>query len=772
MMRANQLEAVAPLRLFRLHLLTVASLAALFACVAAAVCAQTSLPAPLVATSFGDANPSQPYIAIRQPTIPGYAKDHFARAYLGDGLLGIRPNPNPLSQSETVALGFVFHHPQGGFEMAAPAPYPLGIDLRVGGASLLDNTGKLTVHAQTLDLRTAELVTQMTFAASKGLILDLKVTQFLDRSTPSLLCQQIEIIPSQDADIEIVPKILHEGVPGNVDLDHPIGRSPQVVQLLGLTSDSGSKIGEAIYVPPAEGLVRRSDGGFALSVQTGQTAVFREIAAIVTSAYHSAPDLEAIRVASWGGMLGFDELRMQNRNAWRELWQSRVIVEGDDASQRALDAAFFYLHSSAHADLITGVPPFGASQWSDYSGHIFWDMDSWDLPAVLPADPEAARSMVRFRARGLEAAEHKAASFGFQGAMYPWEAGLDGSEMTPAEAETGWAEQHIVPDVAVGAWEYYAATGDQQTLSEAVWPIEREVANWIVARGVYTARGFEIRHIMGANEWVANVDNDSMVNLMCRLALRDAIQAAHAVGQPPPPAWMRAEKEMYISIDSAREVVQPFSQDRPLLYFNEPENRYESVDIRQHPDAYTIGNVQMQVFHDPPIPFALFRSTWDYEETLRATRTPTPSVPGSVRSPGFSIPPFAACAALFGDRAKASTLFHLAATEYAVGPFQISREYRSYTEGAYITNDASLLLAAMYGFTGLRVSDGDWRKYPVSLPEGWKRIEIRRIWIRGKPYHLIAEQGKPLQLIPSDASNARAATPAAQAGKTQDQPTH
>src|SRR6185312_7565005 len=67
-------------------------------------------------------------------------------------------------------------------------------------------------------------------------------------------------------------------------------------------------------------------------------------------------------------------------------------------------------------------------------------------------------------------------------------------------------------------------------------------------------------------------------------------------------------------------------------------------------------------------------------------------------------------------------------------------------DGAYITNDASLLLSAMYGFTGMRIAAGDLRKYPVSLPEGWKRIEIDRIWIKGQPWHLVAEQGKPLML--------------------------
>src|SRR6202044_2281819 len=139
-------------------------------------------------------------------------------------------------------------------------------------------------------------------------------------------------------------------------------------------------------------------------------------------------------------------------------------------------------------------------------------------------------------------AERKAASFGMEGAMYPWEAGLDGSEQTPSEADTGWAEQHIVPDVAVGAWEYYEATGDKETLRRAVWPILQEVAEWVTHRGTFTTRGYEIPNVMGHNEWVANVSNDSMVNLLCRMTLRDAIAAAAVLGETAPPEWSRIEK--------------------------------------------------------------------------------------------------------------------------------------------------------------------------------------------------------------------------------------
>jgi protein-glucosylgalactosylhydroxylysine glucosidase len=61
----------------------------------------------------------------------------------------------------------------------------------------------------------------------------------------------------------------------------------------------------------------------------------------------------------------------------------------------------------------------------------------------------------------------------------------------------------------------------------------------------------------------------------------------------------------------------------------------------------------------------------------------------------------------------------------------------------------------MYGFTGMRIAEGDWRKHPVSLPTGWNRIEIDRIWIKGRPWHVVAEREKPLSLTPAAGSAQR-----------------
>lgn len=686
--------------------------------------------------------------AAERVYIPGYPKEWFANAYLGNGLIGIRPEPNPLIQAKTVVSGFVYSNPSGAFENIAPAPYPLGTEVVVHGSSLHERPDRVTVRSQTLDMATGELTTEMTFAPERGAKADLTVVQFASRSTPSLLCQEISLAPSEDMDIEVLPKILRGGLPFTAYREQ--GPNPRVRadQVLGVRSDRGSKLGIALLHPPEAGVTRQQSGRYMVTARKGTLARFRTIAAMVSSLYHPDPDLEAIRVVSWGGMVGFEALRERNRHEWAELWKSRVKVYGDAEAQQALDAAFFYLHSSAHSACKTGVAPFGLSQYKDYFGHVFWDMDHWMLPAVLPAAPAAAKAMLHYRLAGLPAALRTASLFGFRGAMFPWEAGLDGSNVTPSEAETGWAEHHVNPEVALAAWEYQLATGDPLFLRETAWPLIKALAEWIESRGQFTARGFEFQNLMGHNEWLTNVHNDSHFNLICKMVMTAAVRCAGMVGIEPPARWREIERSIFLPIDPQCRILLPYDRETRVKLYNESRNIYEDVSALDTPKAYTLVNSQMLVFHDPPLDREVSRNTWQFEENLRLTLRPAPNVPASVRAPGFTTPPLAVCAAMFGDRKKAAEMFRLAWEKYSVPPFAINKEYQSYRDGNYLMNQASLLMAAMYGFAGLRVSEGDWRKYPATLPEGWTKIVMDRIWIRGKPVRVTAEHGKPAVIEP------------------------
>lgn len=663
-------------------------------------------------------------LGIPKMVVEDFSKK-FDPAYLSNGLIGIRPGPNPLAKAMTQVSGFVFAHVPYEVESLSPAPYPLETDIVINQTGLLRRPDLLRIQRQTLDMASGELTTEMTFAPGKGLSFNIQVLQFASRSVPSLLCQEIRVIPSAGAEIEFVVRLDNESVPGQIYMTQPPERT-KIDLVSGFVSGGGlSKLGIAVVALAPDGPVQRQDPfrtetgttrAYVLKAEGGRPVRLQTIAAMISDLYHPEPVLEAIRLAEWSAMLEFEYLRNKNREDWNDLWQSRVKITGDTDAQRVLDAAFFYLHSSLHSSTRTGMPPFGLSQFAYYYGHSFWDTESWSLLPVTLAAPATARALLEYRLRGLEWAKREAALYGYRGAQFPWEAAQTrGFETTPTFAATGWAEQHVTPDVALGFWEYQLATNDQEFLKEGTWSVLKAVAEWIESRGVATNRGFEIQHIMGPDEGVNNVNNDSYVNLICKMVLTAAIRCGQMVGETVPSSWIKIRDDLFLPIDKSKNVLLPY--DNPS------------------PPGSQLGTVDFLTVHDAPVSPDLLRSTYRYEESLRQAKPPFMI--------GFAADAVAATAALLGEKRRAAELFDESWRNVWLEPFGMVREAPSQDYGCFLTNFGSLLQTAMLGFTGIRVNEGDWRKYPAVMPAGWIRIEIDRIWVRGEPKRLIAVDGAP-----------------------------
>jgi trehalose/maltose hydrolase-like predicted phosphorylase len=692
--------------------------------------------AGLNSIGFPWAFPSPAAAGIPRIAVENFSKP-FDAAYLSNGLIGIRPGPNPIARAQTCVSGFVFSHHPNLVEALSPAPYPLETDIRVKGASLLAHPELFNIHRQSLDMATGELLTEGTFAPGIGVTLQIEILQFASRSVPSLLCQEIKVISSQDVEIEFVSAIDHTGVPGNLFFTEAPGRTP-IDLVTGFQSEGDlAKLGVAVLIASPEASLQKkspsvSDSGVSRTfrVNAKSTRPFRihTIAAMISGLYHPEPALEAIRLANWGGLLGFEKLRLDNRSAWNDLWKARVRVTGDSDSQRMLDAAHFYIHSSLHSSTLTGMPPFGLSQWDHYFGHSFWDTESWSLLPVTLAAPATGRALVDFRVRSLDYARRQAALYGFRGAQFPWEAAQTrGFETTPTFAGTGWGEQHCTPDVAIGTWEYQLATNDPDFLHSGAWPVLRAVAEWIESRGVFTDRGFEIRNIMGPDETVPNIHNNSYMNIASQMAVAAAIRCAEMMGLPAPTPWKKIRDHFYIPIDGDAHIILP--------YDNPPDS---------HSSGYSTAQLDFLLLHNPPVDIDLIRATHNFEQSLHPPR-PDSNDPLNF-SIAFAAAATAATSAFLGNTSRASQIFRQAWKQSWLEPYGMMREIPSQTFGCFLTDYGSLLQTAMIGFTGLRITEGAWNKYPAMLPDGWSRIEIDRIWVRGEPRRLVASHGAPAKL--------------------------
>lgn len=256
--------------------------------------------------------------------------------------------------------------------------------------------------------------------------------------------------------------------------------------------------------------------------------------------------------------LGWPALVAVHERAWQDRWAcSEVEVEGDPSAQRALRFALYHLNGAANpADEHVSIAA-KALTGDDYHGHVFWDTEIYLLPFYTLTWPEAARALLMYRFNTLAGARQKAASMGWQGALYAWESADTGAETCPlqvvgpdrklVDVNCGKQEQHISADVAYAVWQYWHATGDDAFLREAGSEILLETARFWASRAKLESDGrCHIRGVIGPDEYHESIDDNAFTNVMARWNIRRAIETAALLRTSWPESWRRLSGQLKI----------------------------------------------------------------------------------------------------------------------------------------------------------------------------------------------------------------------------------
>jgi hypothetical protein len=443
---------------------------------------------------------------------------------------------------------------------------------------------------------------------------------------------------------------------------------------------------------------------------------------------HPQPDLQAVRLLHAVVSAGFDRVRDENRRAWDDLWRScPTLIGAPGRWQELVDAAFFYLHTSAHPSSPCSTSMFGLAYWPDYHyyrGHVMWDIETFAVPPLLLTDPEAARALLDYRIDRLQAARENAAANGFRGAQYPWESGpLSGCEATPGDGEAAAYEHHVSLDVAYALIQYLHATGDLEYGRERIRPVLDQVCRWVESRVTKTPRGYEILGANGIAEKQQPVDNNAFVNMAASVVLRETLTLAPTLGLTPRPLWEAIGGGLCLPIDPRTNAIKNHDRYRPT------EEKGSTPEALAGLFPYTYNT-------EPAIEEASYAFYLDLAD-------------GYVGSPMLSAL-LGVYAARLGRRAQALELLEKGYAAFVLPPFSITAEYdpkvfpEQEVAGPFTANLGAFLTSCIYGFTGLRLdaaSAEHWFPRPVQMPKGWDGVEIERLWIRGRQATLTANHG-------------------------------
>jgi hypothetical protein len=474
--------------------------------------------------------------------------------------------------------------------------------------------------------------------------------------------------------------------------------------------------------------VERLATSYALRGHRGRRYRLRQMTSLVPDALHQEPDRQAIRLVHAAALRGFDAIRAENRRAWDELWQARVQLVGASRRwQELADAAFFYLHTSAHASSPSSTSMFGLSYWPDYHyyrGHVMWDIETFAVPPLLLTDPHAARALLRYRARRLPAAQRNAAMAGYRGAQFPWESSpRHGEEAAPDEGLATGREHHVSADVAHAFAQFVHATGDTEFAHELAWPVLRDVARWIESRVTRTRRGHEILGVTGVAEKERVENNSAFTNVGAITVLREAVALAGALGRTPDERWSEIARTLVVPVDHRTHVMRNYDGHR-------------ATDEKGHtPDAAAA--------------LLLFGYDAGAEVEEATFRRAVELADGYAGSPMLSAL-LGVFAARLGERERALELFERGYGDFVAEPFATTLEYspgvfpEQERAGPFTANLAGFLLACLYGLTGVQLGPDEpaaWCRRPPLLPRGWRAIEVARLWARGRPAALVARHG-------------------------------
>jgi len=413
--------------------------------------------------------------------------------------------------------------------------------------------------------------------------------------------------------------------------------------------------------------------------------------------------------------LGFKGLAASQQVSLSKFWdRADVEVLDNDELQQVARLNLFHLHqATARVDGL-GVPAKGLTGHG-YEGHYFWDTEIYVLPFLIYTNPHAARNLLLFRYRMLDAARRRALEVNQQGALFPWRT-INGDEASAYYA-AGTAQYHIDADVAYAVMKYVQVTGDTDFLFREGAEILLETARMWRSLGFYSSRAngqFCINSVTGPDEYNTVVNNNAFTNLMARENLwaaastlqriRDSnperfVQLAHNTGlrDDEIAEWQAAADRMFVPYDENAGIHlqdDEFLSKKPWDFAHTPPDKYPLL-LHFHPLVIYRHNVIKQA--DVVLAMVLLGHEFSMEQKRRNFDYYDPLTTGDS---SLSVSIQSILAMELGYREKAIEYLR-----YALW-MDLADIHANVDQGCHIASMGGTWMAGVYGLAGMRDQNG------------------------------------------------------------------
>lgn len=487
---------------------------------------------------------------------------------------------------------------------------------------------------------------------------------------------------------------------------------------------------------------------FAAQVKAGGVFALEKLTAITTSRDHD-PMLAPLPL-NWT----FDELERENKELWAKKWDTAgITIEGDADAQTAIRYVIYQLivNCSARDDTVS-IGARGLTH-TRYKGCYFWDTDLFMLPFYLYTDPQAARSLSRFRVNTLPQAKAHAQKMNGAGARYPWMVAFDGTEQCETW-DIGCSEVHVTADVAYALGQYMEAAQDRELFLHGGAEILVETARFWVSR--YTPEpGTGLVNLLfckGPDEYCGITSNNLFTNMMVQHNLELALRAAQALARLDQEQYQRlgvthVERESWARLAQSIKLPRDPASGRwrtddtfHLLEPVDPRSLKEGDEASYHQVCFDrLQRYKVVKQADVLLLMTRLPERFSAAERLAAWEDFEPLC---LHDSTLSLASHALFAAQNGLTEQAEDYFRKAL-------FLDLRDIMRNTgkEGLHMAGFGETWQTVVFGFAGLHFVDGEPRLEP-RLPGRWNSLAFS-FWYRGKRYRAHIGRGDPGAVIQS-----------------------
>jgi len=453
---------------------------------------------------------------------------------------------------------------------------------------------------------------------------------------------------------------------------------------------------------------------------------------------------------------GFAQLLLENSNFFAESYQKSLIeIDGDPADQQGIRFCLFHLIQTYHG--LEEDNNIGAKGLTGeaYSGHAFWDSETYCLPYYLFSDKKIAKNLLLFRYHTLEQAKARAKDLDCVGACYPI-ATRNGEE---ACALWQHASTQIQPTSAVGyaIQHYMTLYEDDAFMRDYGFEMLLEISKFLYSRGQWNQHhtAFGYYGVMGPDEFQVMVNHNTYTNLMGKKIIEYTLGLIDDSKYRNESLLCKAgyNDELIRDMRTACGAMRILYDEKTKLF-------------EQHDGFYDLPHIDVDAI--PPEEFPLY-SHWSYDRIYRNDMIKQPDVlmflflynqdfsdeiiranyefyePRCIHESSLSPSIHSILAEQIGKEDEALSFFGFATR------LDLDDYNRNTCEGLHMTSIAAAWMNIVYGFLGLR-SERTILKINPRLPSRWNSYRVTlhyreaTLSVEVRKDQLILHSDKPVQL--------------------------